>query len=161
MKIAFLHASLAFSAAAGRLRSRVRTIRAADRPDRSRRAARPIRADRQDLQNGAQLAIDDANAKHPTIGGKPVVYKLVAADDQSDPRTAVAVAQQLVDQHVIGVVGHWNTGCSVPASRVYRDAGIPQIAPASTGHQYAAGLRRPSASWVTTTRAAISPARMR
>ncbi|MCO8649463.1 ABC transporter substrate-binding protein, partial [Burkholderia multivorans] len=79
-----------------------------------------------DLQNGAQLAIDDANAKHPTIGGKPVVYKLVAADDQSDPRTAVAVAQQLVDQHVIGVVGHWNTGCSVPASRVYRDAGIPQ-----------------------------------
>ncbi|MGM2932426.1 ABC transporter substrate-binding protein, partial [Bacillus cereus group sp. BC48] len=77
-----------------------------------------------DLQNGAQLAIDDANAKHPTIGGKPVVYKLVAADDQSDPRTAVAVAQQLVDQHVIGVVGHWNTGCSVPASRVYRDAGI-------------------------------------
>ncbi|MBN3816487.1 branched-chain amino acid ABC transporter substrate-binding protein [Paraburkholderia sp. Se-20369] len=90
----------------------------------------------QDLRNGAQLAIDDANAKHPSVGGKPVVYKLVAADDQSDPRTAVTVAQQLVDQHVAGVVGHWNTGCSVPASRVYRDAGIPQIAPASTGHQY-------------------------
>lgn len=89
-----------------------------------------------DLQNGAQLAIDDANARHPTIGGKPVVYRLVAADDQSDPRSAVAVAQQLVDKHVIGVVGHWNTGCSVPASRVYHDAGIPEIAPASTGHQY-------------------------
>ncbi|WP_431822879.1 branched-chain amino acid ABC transporter substrate-binding protein [Burkholderia sp. F1] len=89
-----------------------------------------------DLQNGAQLAVDDANARHPTVGGKPVVYKLVAADDQSDPRTAVAVAQQLVDKHVIGVVGHWNTGCSVPASRVYRDAGIAQVAPASTGHQY-------------------------
>lgn len=89
-----------------------------------------------DLQNGAQLAIDDANQAHPTIGGKPVIYKLVAVDDQSDPRVAVTVAQQLVDQHVIGVVGDWNTGCSVPAARVYYSAGIPQIAPASTGHQY-------------------------
>ncbi|QBR01232.1 branched-chain amino acid ABC transporter substrate-binding protein [Paraburkholderia pallida] len=89
-----------------------------------------------DLENGAQLAIDDANAKHPGIAGKPVVYKLVSVDDQSDPRTAVTVAQQLVDRHVIGVVGHWNTGCSVPAARVYHDAGIAQIAPASTGHQY-------------------------
>lgn len=89
-----------------------------------------------DLQNGAQLAIDDANRKHPTLGGQPVVFKLVSADDQSDPRTAVTVAQQLADQHVVGVVGHWNTGCSVPAARVYHDAGIPEIAPASTGHQY-------------------------
>ena len=89
-----------------------------------------------DLENGAQLAIDEANRNHPTVDGQPVVYKLVAADDQSDPRTAVTVAQQLVDQHVVGVVGHWNTGCSVPAARVYHDAGIPEIAPASTGHQY-------------------------
>lgn len=89
-----------------------------------------------DLQNGAQLAIDDANQKHPVINGKPVVYKLALADDQADPKTAVTVAQQLVDQHVIGVVGHWNTGCSLPASRVYHDAGIPEIAPASTGHPY-------------------------
>ncbi|MEX3942800.1 branched-chain amino acid ABC transporter substrate-binding protein [Paraburkholderia sp. BR10937] len=89
-----------------------------------------------DLQNGAQLALDDANSKHPTIDGKPVVYKLVTADDQADPRTAVTVAQDLVDRHVIGVVGHWNTGCSVPASKVYHDAGIPEIAPVSTGHQY-------------------------
>jgi branched-chain amino acid transport system substrate-binding protein len=89
-----------------------------------------------DLQNGAQLALDDANRTHPVIGGKPVVYKLVSVDDEADPRTAVTVAQQLVDQHVIGVVGHWNTGCSLPASRVYHDAGIPEIAPVSTGHQY-------------------------
>ncbi|CAD6515560.1 Leucine-, isoleucine-, valine-, threonine-, and alanine-binding protein [Paraburkholderia metrosideri] len=89
-----------------------------------------------DLQNGAQLALDDANAKHPTLNGKPVFYKLASADDQSDPRTAVTVAQQLVDGHVIGVVGHWNTGCSIAASRVYHDAGVPEIAPASTGHQY-------------------------
>jgi branched-chain amino acid transport system substrate-binding protein len=89
-----------------------------------------------DLENGAQLALDDANSKHPLLNGKPVLYKLAPADDRSDPRTAVTVAQQLVDEHVIGVVGHWNTGCSVPAARVYHDAGIPQIAPASTGHQY-------------------------
>ncbi|WP_082717657.1 MULTISPECIES: branched-chain amino acid ABC transporter substrate-binding protein [Burkholderia] len=89
-----------------------------------------------DLQNGAQLALDDANSRHPTVGGRPVVYKLVAVDDQSDPRTAVTVGQQLVERRVIGVVGHWNTGCSVPASRIYRDAGIAQIAPASTGRQY-------------------------
>jgi branched-chain amino acid transport system substrate-binding protein len=89
-----------------------------------------------DLENGAQLALDDANSKHPTLDGQPVIYKLISVDDQSDPRIAVSVAQQLVDKHVIGVVGHWNTGCSVPASRVYHDAGIPEIAPASTGHQY-------------------------
>lgn len=89
-----------------------------------------------DLQNGAQLALDEANAKHPVIAGKPVVYKLVAVDDQADPRTAVTVAQQLVDQHVVGLVGHWNTGCSLPASRIYNQAGIPEIAPVSTGHQY-------------------------
>src|ERR1700722_12734009 len=89
-----------------------------------------------DLENGAQLALDDANSKHPLLNGKPVLYKLAPADDRSDPRTAVTVAQQLVDEHVVGVVGHWNTGCSVPAARVYHDAGIPQIAPASTGHQY-------------------------
>ncbi|AHI77073.1 receptor ligand binding region family protein [Burkholderia thailandensis USAMRU Malaysia  len=89
-----------------------------------------------DLQNGAQLALDDANSRRPTLGGKPVVYRLVAVDDQSDPRAAVTVAQRLVERRVIGVVGHWNTGCSVPASRIYRDAGIAQIAPALTGRQY-------------------------
>ncbi|MDR5781133.1 branched-chain amino acid ABC transporter substrate-binding protein [Caballeronia sp. LZ065] len=89
-----------------------------------------------DLENGARLAIDDANARHPTLDGKPVTFALVSVDDASDPRTAVTVAQQLVDQHVVGVVGHWNTGCSIPASRVYHSAGIPEIAPASTGHQY-------------------------
>ena len=89
-----------------------------------------------DLENGAQLAIDDANATHPMLDGKPVHFALLSVDDASDPRTAVTVAQQLVDQHVVGVVGHWNTGASIPASRIYHAAGIPEIAPASTGHQY-------------------------
>uniref|UniRef100_UPI00258A4ABA branched-chain amino acid ABC transporter substrate-binding protein n=1 Tax=Pseudomonas sp. TaxID=306 RepID=UPI00258A4ABA len=89
-----------------------------------------------DLENGAQLAISDANAKHPTLGGKPVTFKLVSEDDQSDPRTAVTVAQRLVDAGVVGVVGHWNTGTSIPAARVYHDAGIAQVAPVATGHAY-------------------------
>lgn len=89
-----------------------------------------------DLENGAQLAISDANAKHPKIAGQNVTFKLVSEDDQSDPRTAVTVAQRLVDAGVVGVVGHWNTGTSIPAARVYHDAGIAQVAPVATGHAY-------------------------
>lgn len=89
-----------------------------------------------DLENGAQLAVDAANARHPKIGGEAVSYKLVSEDDQSDPKTAVSVAQRLVDAGVVGVVGHWNTGTSIPAARVYNDAGIAQVAPVATGHAY-------------------------
>ncbi|CAI0804010.1 Leucine-, isoleucine-, valine-, threonine-, and alanine-binding protein precursor [Serratia quinivorans] len=89
-----------------------------------------------DLENGAQLAIADANAQKPTLQGKAVTFKLLSEDDQSDPRTAVAVAQRLVDEGVAGVVGHWNTGTSIPAARIYHDAGIAQVAPVATGHGY-------------------------
>ncbi|CAI1932046.1 Leucine-, isoleucine-, valine-, threonine-, and alanine-binding protein precursor [Serratia proteamaculans] len=89
-----------------------------------------------DLENGAQLAIADANAQKPMLKGKPVTFKLLSEDDQSDPRTAVAVAQRLVDEGVAGVVGHWNTGTSIPAARIYHDAGIAQVAPVATGHGY-------------------------
>lgn len=89
-----------------------------------------------DLENGARMAIADANAQKPTLNGKPVTFKLVSEDDQSDPRTAVAVAQRLVDEGVAGVVGHWNTGTSIPAARIYHDAGIAQVAPVATGHGY-------------------------
>ena len=89
-----------------------------------------------DLENGARLAISDANARHIKIGGQTVTFKLLSEDDQSDPRTAVTVAQRLVDAGVVGVVGHWNTGTSIPAARVYHDAGIAQVAPVATGHAY-------------------------
>lgn len=89
-----------------------------------------------DLENGAQLAIADANAQKPTLNGKAVTFKLLSEDDQSDPRTAVAVAQRLVDEGVVGVVGHWNTGTSIPAARIYHDAGIALVAPVATGHGY-------------------------
>ncbi|KAF1043532.1 MAG: Leucine-, isoleucine-, valine-, threonine-, and alanine-binding protein [Herbaspirillum frisingense] len=91
-----------------------------------------------DLEYGAQLALDDANAKKPVIDGQPVQFKLLSEDDQSDPRAAVGAAQRLVDAGVVGVVGHWNTGTSIPAARVYNTAGIAQLAPASTGRQYTA-----------------------
>lgn len=89
-----------------------------------------------DLENGAQLAIDDVNKTHPVIDGKAVTFKLLSEDDQSDPKVAVTVAQRLVDSGVAGVVGHWNTGTSIPAARIYHDAGIAQVAPVATGHAY-------------------------
>ncbi len=85
-----------------------------------------------DGENGARLAIEDINASGPTIGGKPVRFALVSEDDQADPRTATTVAQRLTDLGVQGVVGHTTSGASIPASRVYEQAGVPVITPSST-----------------------------
>jgi branched-chain amino acid transport system substrate-binding protein len=82
-------------------------------------------------QNGVQLAIDDANAQSPKIGGQPVKFELVAEDDMADPRMATQVAQRILDAGVVGMIGHFNSGTSIPASKVYSDAGIPQIAMAT------------------------------
>jgi branched-chain amino acid transport system substrate-binding protein len=79
-----------------------------------------------DIQNGAQLAIDDLNAKGITIAGKKIKWVLQAEDDGSDPKMGTAVAQKLVDG------GHLNSGTTVPASKIYNSAGIPQISPAAT-----------------------------
>lgn len=89
-----------------------------------------------DIRNGVQLAVDDINAAGLTIDGKPVKLELVAEDDEANPTKATTVAQKLVDAKVAGVVGHFNSGSSIPASRVYSDAGIPQISPASTNPSY-------------------------
>src|SRR5688572_15390737 len=89
-----------------------------------------------DIRNGAQLAIDDANAAKISIGGKPVKFELVAEDDEANPTKATTVAQKLVDAKVAGVVGHFNSGASIPASKIYSDAGIPQISPSSTNPKY-------------------------
>lgn len=82
-------------------------------------------------QNGVQLAVDDANAANPTLGGKPVKFQLVSEDDMADPRTATQVAQRILDQGVSGMIGHFNSGTSIPASKVYSDAGMPQISMAT------------------------------
>ncbi|ATE61492.1 branched-chain amino acid ABC transporter substrate-binding protein [Thauera sinica] len=85
-----------------------------------------------DLENGTRLAIETINAQGVTIGGKKVRFELIGEDDQADPRTGTTVAQRLVDAGVKGVVGHLNSGTSIPASRIYDQGGIPQISPAST-----------------------------
>lgn len=89
-----------------------------------------------DIENGAQMAIDDLNAKGATIDGKKVKWVLVAEDDASDPKQGTAVAQKLVDARVAGVVGHLNSGTTVPASKIYHSAGVPQISPAATTPLY-------------------------
>jgi len=80
-----------------------------------------------DLQNGVQLALDEANAKNIKIGGKTARFEIAAQDDQADPRVGVQAAQKLVDDNVAVVVGHFNSGTTLPASRVYETAGIPVI----------------------------------
>jgi ABC-type branched-subunit amino acid transport system substrate-binding protein len=81
----------------------------------------------QDNLNGARLAIEDLNTQHPKIGGKPVAFELVAEDDQADPKTGTIVAQRLVDAGIKGMVGHFNSGVTIPASRIYNEAGIPEL----------------------------------
>ena len=85
-----------------------------------------------DNENGARLAIDEANEAKIQIGGQPVKFTLLAEDDQEDPKVGTTVAQKLVDAKVAGVVGHLNSGTSIPASPVYNQAGIPVISGSAT-----------------------------
>jgi branched-chain amino acid transport system substrate-binding protein len=89
-----------------------------------------------DIRNGVQLAIEDANAANIEIGGKKVKFEMVAEDDEANPTKATTVAQKLVDAKVVAVIGHFNSGASIPASKIYSDAGIPQISPSSTNPKY-------------------------
>lgn len=89
-----------------------------------------------DNENGAKMAIDELNAKGTMIGGKKVKFVLDGEDDASDPKLATTVAQKLVDSHVNGVIGHMNSGTTIPASKIYFDAGIPQISPSATNPKY-------------------------
>ena len=91
-----------------------------------------------DNANGARMAIDEINAGGVTLGGRKVKFELVSEDDQADPRTATIVAQKLVDERVAGVIGHLNSGTTIPASKIYFDAGIPQISPSATAIAYTA-----------------------
>lgn len=91
-----------------------------------------------DNEYGTRMAIDDANAKGIVIGGKKVRFELLSEDDQTDPKTATIVAQKLVDAKVNGVIGHLNSGTTIPASRIYHDNAIPQISPSATAVAYTA-----------------------
>ena len=89
-----------------------------------------------DNENGAKMAIEELNAKGVSIGGKKIKFELVAEDDASDPKQGTAVAQKLVDEKVKGVIGHLNSGTTIPASKIYNDEGIPQISPSATNPKY-------------------------
>src|SRR3954468_14226154 len=85
-----------------------------------------------DNENGARLAVEEANAAGVKLVGKDVKFVLVAEDDQADPKGGTTVAQKLVDAKVVGVVGHLNSGTSIPASPIYNQAGIPVISGSAT-----------------------------
>lgn len=92
-----------------------------------------------DNENGARMAVEDLNAKGVVINGKKVKIELDAEDDAADPKQGTAVAQKLCDMKVAGVVGHLNSGTTIPASKVYHDCGIPMVTGAATNP----GLMKP------------------
>jgi len=89
-----------------------------------------------DSENGARMAIDALNARGATVGGKKVKWQLVTEDDAGDPKQATTAAQKLADAKVNAVIGHETSGTTIPASKIYHDAGIPQITPSSTNPKY-------------------------
>ena len=89
-----------------------------------------------DNENGARMAIDVLNAKGMTLSGKKVKFQLVAEDDGANPQQATSVAQKLTDAKVNGVIGHLNSGTTIPASKIYNDHSIPQISPSATNPKY-------------------------
>jgi branched-chain amino acid transport system substrate-binding protein len=91
-----------------------------------------------DNDSGVRLAVEEINAAGLTIGGQKAVVEVVSEDDQADPRAATIVAQKFVDQKVNGVIGHLNSGATIPASKIYHDAGIVQISPSATAIAYTA-----------------------
>ena len=89
-----------------------------------------------DNESGARLAIEELNAQGLEIGGAKVSFELLGEDDQADPKQGSIVAQKLVDAKVAGVIGHLNSGTTIPASKLYSDAGIPQISGSATNPKY-------------------------
>ena len=91
-----------------------------------------------DNDNGVRLAVEQANARGITLGGQRVRLEVVSEDDQADPKTATIVAQKLIDAGVVAVVGHLNSGTTIPASKRYHEAGIAQVSPSATAIAYTA-----------------------
>jgi branched-chain amino acid transport system substrate-binding protein len=89
-----------------------------------------------DNEDGARMALDELNAKGVVLGGRKVRLELLSEDDGADPKQGTAAAQKLVDAKVAGVIGHLNSGTTLPASKLYSTAGIPQISPSATNPKY-------------------------
>ncbi len=96
-------------------------------------AAGPMTGDQSkmgvDLRNSVELAVAEWNEKGGVLGKKIV---LLSGDDQADPKQAVSIANKFINQKAVALVGHWNSSCSIPASKYYHDANIVMISPATT-----------------------------
>lgn len=91
----------------------------------------------QDLENGAQLAVNEINAKGDlTINGRKIVLQLVGMDDKGVTKDGLLAAQKLIDANVVAVVGHLNSGISMPANALYSANSMVQVSPASTNPKY-------------------------
>lgn len=82
-----------------------------------------------DFKRGVSVAVEEWNEKGGLLNKK---LQMIIEDDQADPKQAVAVANKIANEGAIGIIGHFNSSCSIPASVVYDRAGIPMITPAST-----------------------------
>jgi branched-chain amino acid transport system substrate-binding protein len=96
----------------------------------------PLAALGQDNENGAQLAIEEISAQGLTIDGHVIHLELDAQDDAADPKKGIEAAQKLVADHVVAVIGHLNSGVSIPASKIYSDANVAQISGSTTSPDY-------------------------
>lgn len=85
-----------------------------------------------DVLNGATLAVEEWNAKGGVLGKKIVIVK---RDDEAKPDLAVAAARELANEKVVGVIGHFNSSCTIPASNVYNEGKIVMITPSATNPQ--------------------------
>lgn len=92
----------------------------------------------QGLKRASTMAIEES--------GLPI--EVIAFDDRSDPKEAVSIANRIVsDPAVIGVIGHFNSGCSIPASRIYAQSGLPMISPASSNPELTNQQLSPQWTW--------------
>jgi branched-chain amino acid transport system substrate-binding protein len=89
----------------------------------------PEKKNGEDLEHGAALAVEEWNAKGGVLGRQ---VEMVMRDDEALDKNATTVAQALVNEGVFGVVGHFNSGCTIPASDIYHRSGIVTVTPAST-----------------------------
>lgn len=89
-----------------------------------------------DTEYGALMAVEDANAANIQINGRTLKVELMGEDDQADPKQGTIVAQKFVDAHVNAVIGHMNSGTTLPASVTYANANIPQVSASATNPEY-------------------------
>lgn len=92
----------------------------------------PIAALGKDQENGVRMAIEDLNARQLKIGGRSLLWKIETGDDAGDPSQAAAVARMFCNEKVAAVVGHLQSGTTLPAAKVYNECGIPNITPAAS-----------------------------